>query len=122
MVLYYRYNRFTDSPPYGSLFSVMFMLHYSEMKIRRETLKLLNELTPDNKTIIEQRFFTHLYTNVKSDEDTHEVVSTIFEKACDEKTFSNLYANLCYYVNQQLKLVVEEEINATGSSEKQQLK
>lgn len=93
-----------------------------KVKVKRATLALLNKLTPDSKESIEQQFFTHFINNVNDDESTYSVVSTIFEKACVEKTFSNLYADLCKFVDTSLKNCAEEEKRESDNSNVMQLK
>jgi len=70
--------------------------------LKKKSLALLNKLTLENREKICDQFTQHIVNEVKSPNECNVVVSTIFEKSCAEAKFSNLYADLCFVVQDNL--------------------
>jgi translation initiation factor 4G len=75
----------------------------SDKLIRRKTLNLLNKISPENCIVIYKQILLFILDDVKNENDIYIIVKTIFEKACQESTFSLLYAKLCDYIQNNTK-------------------
>jgi len=68
-----------------------------EEKVKRSTIILLNKLSIENIDKLCPLFVKKILMKCEKVIDINIVVKTIFEKACDETSFSILYAKLCDY-------------------------
>ena len=96
-----------------------------EEVIRKKALALLNKLTLENKDTIVEQFTNHIVSEVKSIDECNVVVSEIFEKSCSEAKVSNLYADLCHVVQNNLSGVrpnLEREVNREFVKENEDMK
>lgn len=90
-----------------------------EEKMKRSTIILLNKLSIENINKLCPIFVEHILKKCEKVIDINIVVKTIFEKACEETSFSILYAKLCDYAQKNtFNEYLKENQNNVKNSEK----
>ncbi|OBZ80737.1 Eukaryotic translation initiation factor 4 gamma, partial [Choanephora cucurbitarum] len=72
----------------------------SQEYIVRKVNALLNKLTLEKFDTITPQIFEYARQSAKEDDgrSLHTVMQLVFEKACDEPAFANMWARLCHYM------------------------